>query len=311
MCTAICMESGNFYFGRNMDIEEEFGQRIVKCPRKFPLKFKFINTLSTHYAVMGTAAVIDGYPLFADAFNERGLCMAGLHFPATAYYFPEPQSGRLNLSPFELIPYLLGRCADITEARRELERMTLVDVPFSTDIPLTPLHWIVADKTGALAVEPTSDGLRIYDDTVGVLTNEPPFPYHLAELCRYSNLTNGHVTNGVFPDVTPISLGLGASGLHGDYSSPSRFVKAAYLCRVCKLPKNADEQARVTHLFRLLYAVAPPYGAVLTADGRPHYSLYSCCMNAQSTTYYVCNYNSMSISAKTMSVLDMNSSVLI
>ena len=311
MCTAICMNLGNFYFGRNMDIEESFGQRIVKCPREFEFNFVFGDTLSRHLAIMGMATVVDGYPLFADAFNEKGLCMAGLHFPATAYYFPEPQPNRLNLSPFELISYILGRCADLSEARKELERTTLVDRAFSRALPLTPLHWILADKTGALAIEPTAEGLKIYDDTVGVLTNEPPFPFHVSELCRYSNLTSSHAAHGALSDIPPVSFGLGASGLPGDYSSPSRFVRAAYLCRVCGLRDDADEQERVTHFFRILYSVAPPHGAVLTAEGKAHYSLYSCCMNTADLTYYASGYSSMSISAVTMSECDMKGDRLV
>ena len=311
MCTALCMQSDNFYFGRNMDVECGFGERVVVCPRGFALDFKFTDTLPRHYAVMGTAAIVDGYPLYADAFNEKGLCMAGLNFPHTAFYFKDAPKGKLALAPFELIPFVLGRCETTEQAERELERIAIIAEPFSESIPLTPLHWIVADKRGSLAVEPTEDGLKVYKNPVGVLTNEPPFPYHLAELGKYSHLTPKQPSNSIFPEITRQSLGLGAFGLAGDYSSASRFSKAAFLASVCNLPDTADEQHKVAHFFRLLYSVAPPYGAVLAYDGKPHYSLYSCCMNATSAIYYVCAYDSLSVSAKTMSESDMNGKDLI
>ena len=117
-------------------------------------------------------------PLYYDGMNEMGLCMAGLNFPANAYY-PPPADGKDNITPFEFIPWILGGCKTVADAKTMINRINLVDIPFSKNLPLTPLHWIVADKKRCFTVEPMKDGMKLYENPVGVLTNNPPFDYHM------------------------------------------------------------------------------------------------------------------------------------
>ena len=307
MCTAI---SHGSYAGRNLDVDKDYNEEIIITPREYIFNFKRASSISSHYAMIGMGVMADGYPLYFDAANERGLYAAGLNYLGNAKY-QSLADRKAVLAPYELIPYLLSKCATVKEAEYELEGISLTDIPFRADMPVAELHFFIADKGSSIVVEPDADGLKVYKNPVGVLTNEPPFPYHLAELGKYSHLTPKQPSNSIFPEITRQSLGLGAFGLAGDYSSASRFSKAAFLASVCNLPDTADEQHKVAHFFRLLYSVAPPYGAVLAYDGKPHYSLYSCCMNATSAIYYVCAYDSLSVSAKTMSESDMNGKDLI
>ena len=293
MCTAIGTRMGDFYFGRSMDIECGFGGELTLAPRNFPIKLHFIDTLNTHHAILGMAANVNGYPLYADAFNEKGLCMAGLLFPQSAYYPDTPIDGKTPLCPFELMPYILGVCSDIYEARELLESVTLVNKPFSSTVPLSPLHWIISDRYGSLTVEPTQSGLEIYKNDFGVLSNEPPFPYHTENIKRYIGLSPAYRGSGALGDLSPFGGGLCATGLDGDYSSPSRFTRAAYLARVCMPTPNAAEEAKAAHLLALIGSVAPPHGAVLDAEGRPHYTLYSCCINADKGIYYLKKYGEL------------------
>ena len=287
MCTAIAVRGKDFYFGRNMDVEGHFGERVVAVPRGYPFRFRMTEERSIHHAMIGMAVIVDGYPLFADACNEHGLCMAGLHFPNNAVYEKKPMPKKLNLSPFELIPWVLGACKSADEAWAALQGLCLVDLPFRRDIPTTPLHWMIADEKRAFVLEHTASGVHLYDDPVGVLANNPPFDFHRANLCRYGNLSV-RADAGDFAKrlgEKAFGMGLSAHGLPGDYSSPSRFVKAAWLC--ANLPNDiSDGEEALKHLFSILSAVAPPRGCVLTEEGREHYTVYSCVMDAKKGAYF-------------------------
>ena len=92
MCTCITFKNNGFYFGRNLDLERSFGEQAVIMPRAFPLRLQN-QTLREHPAVIGTAHVADGTPLFAEAMSEHGLCAAGLYFPQNAVYRPPKRGG--------------------------------------------------------------------------------------------------------------------------------------------------------------------------------------------------------------------------
>ena len=86
MCTSITFKNGDFYFGRNMDLEYSFGECVTVTPRRFPFRFRYEGALASHYAMIGMAAGGASFPLYAEAVNEKGLCMAGLNFPGNASY---------------------------------------------------------------------------------------------------------------------------------------------------------------------------------------------------------------------------------
>lgn len=286
MCTAIAVHGKNFYFGRNMDLEGHFGECVTVTPRNFDFRFRMAPHLSRHAAMIGMAKVVDGYPLYADACNEYGLCMAGLHFPEHARYASEPVMGKQNLAPFELIPWVLGQCKSADEAFEALKEIALVDLPFRSDLPNTPLHWFVADRVQSLAVEHTREGMLVFKNPAGVLTNAPPFDFQIANLCRYGNLSN-RAEEGEFArqlGLRAFGMGLSAIGLPGDYSSPSRFVKAAWL-RANMPIVFQDNDRNISQVFAMLAGVAPPYGSVITTAERYHYTTYSCVIDAQYAIY--------------------------
>lgn len=294
MCTTVALMMDRFFFGRNMDLEGSFGERVTVTPRNFPFSFHHTKPSLSHYAMIGMATVIDGYPLYADAVNEKGLCMAGLNFPNNAYYQEVADTENIRVAPFELIPLVLGSCANLSEARALLEKVELVSEPFSETVSLTPLHWHVADSNGSLVVEPRKEGLMLYENPVGVLTNNPPFPRQLEILAKYDSLGNQNPADGS-PNESAYSLGLGGIGLPGDYSSSSRFVKAVFL-RGHLLSGN-EKVEQIAQVFSLLAAVAPIKGSVLNEEARPHYATYSCCMDTAKGIYYVRRAEWLSVSA--------------
>ena len=172
MCTAATYQTKDFYFGRNLDYEFGYGETVTFTPRHYPFQLNGLGVLDQHYAILGMACVQNNYPLYYDAINEKGLCIAGLNFVGNAWYCKD-EPGKDNVAQFELIPWLLGRCATVQDARTLLDRMNLVDTPFCEGLPVASLHWMIADHHECITLESTKDGLHVYDNPAGVLTNNP------------------------------------------------------------------------------------------------------------------------------------------
>ena len=138
MCTATTYQTKDFYFGRNLDYEFGYGETVTFTPRHYPFQLNGLGVLDQHYAILGMACVQNNYPLYYDAINEKGLCIAGLNFVGNAWYCKD-EPGKDNVAQFELIPWLLGRCATVQDARTLLDRMNLVDTPFCEGMPVASL----------------------------------------------------------------------------------------------------------------------------------------------------------------------------
>lgn len=299
MCTAVNFISADNYFGRNLDLERSYGEQVVITPRNYRFNMRTLPYPESHYAMIGMATVVGGYPLYYEATNEKGLSMAGLNFPDNAHYHAY-REGKDNVSPFEFIPYVLGKCKNICEAEELLNNINLVNINFSEDLPLSPLHWIISDRQGSVTVESVKEGLRIYDNPYGVLTNNPPFPWHMMNMNNYMSLSEAYPENKLSEkhSFNPYSLGMGALGLPGDYSSASRFVRAVFVKE--KSPCFESEKEAVSHFFHILGSVAMPKGCVLTRGGECEYTRYSCCCNADKGVYYYTTYSNMNITAVDM-----------
>ena len=304
MCTAVSLGR---YFGRNLDLERSYGESVVITPRHYKFSFRTLPTSESHYAMIGMATVAEGYPLYYEATNEKGLSMAGLNFPCNAHYGAY-REGKDNVAPFEFIPYILGICKDTAEALECLENINLVNINFSGELPLSPLHWIISDKEKSITVESVREGLKVYDNPYGVLTNNPTFDYHLMNINNYMNLHEGMGENRLSErqNLSSYSLGMGALGLPGDYSSASRFVRAVFIKE--KSPCFESERENVSHFFHILGGVAMPKGCVMTKDGEYEYTRYSCCCNADKGIYYYNTYDNIGITAVDMHDYDLEGS---
>lgn len=306
MCTSLTFQTSDFYFGRNLDLEYNFGEKIVITPRQYPFIFKFAGTLSEHYAIIGTAQITDGCPLYAEAVNEKGLCLAALNFPGNAVYAETPESGKTNLAPFELFGFLLGTCATVKEAEEKLKAVCITHTAFKDGYPVAPLHWHIADKDRSLVLECIKDGMHLYENPVGVLTNNPPFPFQLTNLQNYMHLTSNPPENRFAPalKLAPYGQGMGALGLPGDASPASRFVRAAFCKWNTELPSG--EEASVTQFFHILDNVAMVAGSVRTQENKFDRTTYSSCINASRGIYYYKTYNNNQISAVSMHKTDLD-----
>ena len=299
MCTAVNYVSSDSYFGRNLDLERSYGEQVVITPRAYEFSFRSLPKLSSHYAMIGMATVVQDYPLYYEATNEKGLSMAGLNFPGNAHYSAYRED-KDNVAPFEFIPYVLGKCGNVDEAKELLEKINLVNINFSEGLPLSPLHWIISDKAASITVESVKDGLKIYGNPYGVLTNNPAFDWHMMNVNNYMGLSEAYPENKLSEkhSFNAYSLGMGALGLPGDYSSASRFVRAVFVKE--KSPCFESEKESVSHFFHILGSVAMPKGCVLTKNGECEYTRYSCCCNADKGIYYYTTYENSSVTAVDM-----------
>lgn len=296
MCTALNFKTKDVYFGRNLDLEYRFNESVVITPRNYEFRLKNKTVFRTKHAIIGMATVAENYPLYAEAANEKGLAMAGLYFPKNAHFFPE-EAEKLNLTPYELIPYFLGSFTTVAEIRDSLSDLNITDIPFAANLPVTDLHWIVSDKTDCIVLEQMQDGLKIYENPIGVLTNNPPFPYHTANLCNYGNLTpryeESRFSNAL--SLPQYGQGLGAFGLPGDASPASRFVRATF--NKWNSACDEDEESSVTQFFHILDSVAMVQGATVTREGKNDITTYSCCINLNNGIYYYKTYTNNQITA--------------
>lgn len=299
MCTAATYRTDDFYMGRTLDYEFSYGEEITVMPRNFPLSFRHGGGTDRHYAIIGMAHVADGYPMFYDAVNEKGLGMAGLNFAASARY-SEPEDGKQNVAQFEFIPWVLSQFASLGQARSAIEKINLVGTTYDSRYPAAKMHWIIADKSGAITVEPTEGGLKIYDNAPGVLTNEPPFDMQLFNLNNYMRLSPKQPENSFSDalDLGTYSRGMGGLGLPGDLSSMSRFVRAAFT-KLNSLSGSGEAES-VGQFFHILGSVEQVRGCCEVAQDKYEITIYTSCFNADKGVYYYTTYNNRRITAVDM-----------
>ncbi|WP_323735607.1 choloylglycine hydrolase [Methanosphaera sp. ISO3-F5] len=308
MCTAASFNSKSHYFGRNLDLEFSYNETVVITPRNYTLPFRKEENIDTHYAIIGMAFVVENYPLYYDATNEKGLSMAGLNFPEAKYY--EINKENDNITPFEFIPWILGQAENIKEAKKLIENINLVNINFSEQLPLSPLHWMISDKNESIVIECMEDGMKIYDNPLGVMTNSPSFDKQLFNLNNYRHLSRKTPDNTFSEkiELDTYSRGMGAIGLPGDLSSMSRFVKVAFTHE--NVLENDDEIKSVNQFFHILESVYQQKGCCEVAPGKYEYTIYSSCVNTDKGIYYYKTYDNSSINAVKMHNYDLESNEL-
>ncbi|MDE7076781.1 MAG: choloylglycine hydrolase [Clostridia bacterium] len=308
MCTAATYKTKDFYFGRTLDYEFSYTEEVTVTPRNFPFALRSGEKMATHYAMIGMAFVQD-IPLYYDAVNEKGLGMAGLNFVGNAYY-NDPVPDKINVAQFEFIPYILGKCATVDEAVKLLEKINLTNLPYSDKLPVSQLHWIIADKHRAITVESVKEGFKIYDNPVGVLTNNPPFDEQMFNLNNYMRLSPREPKN-LFSDKLPLkaySRGMGALGLPGDLSSQSRFVRVAFT-KMNSVSGSSEEES-VNQFFHILGSVEQQRGCCLVDEGKYEITIYTSCCNADKGIYYYTTYENHGITAVDMYAENLDANTL-
>ena len=304
MCTSIRFndDKGNMFFGRNLDWSNAYGQKVVITPRKYRYKSAFLGEVTGASALIGMGIVADGVPLYFDCANEWGLAIAGLNFPGYASYEQSAVEGKTNVAAYEFPLWVTLIFKTVSEAEKALKNVAIVAKPINEQYPVSQLHWIIGDKERSIVVEYTARGMEVYENDVDVLTNQPGYGWHKENLRNYMNL---------FPQMpkevrwskakmTPFGTGSLTHGLPGDYYSPSRFVRVAYLNT--HYPVQSDEASNVSRLFHTLAGVAMIDGASMMADGAFEKTIYTGGYSALTQTYYYNTYEDPAI--KSVSLRD-------
>lgn len=310
MCTAATYRTKDFYFGRTLDYEFSYGEEITVTPRNYPFSFRYLPEKREHYAIIGMAHVEENYPLYYDAVNEKGLGMAGLNFVGNAVY-GERTEGKENVAVFELIPYILSQCKNTEDARELLKKIQITDTRFKEQLPNGRLHWIIADEKEAITVEAVAEGLKVYENAPGVLTNNPPFPLQMFQLNNYMQLSSRQPEN-LFSDQLSLkaySRGMGALGLPGDLSSASRFVRVAFTKLHAR--SGEGEAESVGQFFHILGSVEQTRGCCELEDGKYEITIYTSCCNATKGIYYYTTYTNRQITAVDMNRENLDGTELI
>lgn len=307
MCTALTYKS---YFGRTLDYEFSYGEEICITPRNYNFNFRYLKNNPNHFALIGMAHIEDGYPLYYDAFNEKGLAIAGLNFVNNACYF-DKQNNKINVAQFELIPYLLSNYSTIKEVKEILKNINITTLPFNDKLPCSPLHWLVSDKYESIVIEQTNDGLHVYDNKIGVLTNNPPFKEQLFNLNNYRHLSSKEKENTFIPNVelNTYSRGLGGIGLPGDLSSMSRFVRVSFV--KAHSISNDNEESNVSQFFHILNSVDQQRGCCELENGKYEITIYSSCCSLDKGLYYYNAYDNHQINVVNMFKENLDSNNLI
>ncbi|MBQ8574595.1 MAG: choloylglycine hydrolase [Clostridia bacterium] len=310
MCTAISFKTKDHYFGRTLDLEYHYNESVVVTPRNFPFCFRNGIEIKSHPAIIGIATIVEDYPLYYEATNEKGLSIAGLNFPDNTY-FPPKSDALQNVAPFEFIPWILTQCENISDVKKLFKETNLANIDFSPEMKAATLHWLISDRENSITVEAVKEGLKVYDNPVGVLTNNPPFDYQITNLSNYLNLT-AEIPQNRFSsllDLKPYSKGMGAVGLPGDLSSVSRFVKAAFtkMNSVC----GESEEESVSQFFHILGSVDQQKGCVHLGNGKYEITVYTSCCNTDKGIFYYTTYENSQISAVDMHREDLDSTELV
>ena len=267
MCCAISLNlNNNPFFIRTLDLDYSFGKRLIISPREISLSFKLRGEYAMKYAFWGIGDILSDFPLLAEGVNEEGLSIGGLHFPTMIGY--KKRGSKKGLAPFEIIPFLLGNFKTATEACNFLSHIDIVDISFNEEIKNTPLHFHIADKENVFAVEIINKKVEVEKNPFRVLTNSPPFSYHKYNMARYLHLSENEPKEK--DDALLYSNGLSATGLPGDFSSPSRFIRAAWLRATSRCEYGMERYSAL----QLGEALSIPTGSVIKRDNRLHFTRY-------------------------------------
>lgn len=281
-----------------MDFSYKLDPEIYISPRDYKWNTGLGDVINNKYKFIGIGQNI-GKITFADGTNELGLAGAVLFFPGYADYkiYENSNLNRNSIASIDIINFVLGNCSDIQDAIKILNNINITGVEDSVTNSVAPLHWIFVDKKGkCITVEKTTSGLQIYDNQLKVLANSPNFEWHMTNLRNYINITPVQQESVSWKDftITPFGQGAGTFGLPGDYTSPSRFVRTAYLKSFTDLAENNEDT--INNCFNIMKGVTIPKGTVITKRGTDDYTQYTAFMNINSGDYYFNTYSNNQIS---------------
>ncbi|MDE6767894.1 MAG: linear amide C-N hydrolase, partial [Eubacterium sp.] len=197
------------------------------------------------------------------------------------------------------------------EACNLVEKINLLNTPFNDKLPVAQLHWIISDSEESVTVEAVKEGIKVYDNPIGVLTNNPPFDMQMFALNNYMSLSVKSPNNTFAKDLNlkQYSRGMGGIGLPGDLSSQSRFVRVAFI-KMNSISGDGEKES-VSQFFHILNSVDQQRGCCDLGDGKYEISIYTSCCNTNKGIYYYRTYDNHQITAVDMNRENLNDDKLI
>ena len=313
MCTGVRFSdaNGNMYFGRNLDWSTGYGQKVVVTPRGYKYKSAFLGEMANSPALIGMGIVAENTPLYFDCANEHGLAVAGLNFPGYAAYAASAIDGKTNVAAYEFPLWVALNFTSVDEVEKALADVVIVAKPINEQYPVSELHWIIGDAKRSIVVEYTAAGMEVFKNDVDVLTNQPGYAWHKENMRNYMNLFPQMPKEVKWREAKFTAFGSGSlmRGLPGDYYSPSRFVRVAYLNT--HYPVQADEASNVSRLFHTLTGVAMIDGAAAMADGQFEKTVYTGGYSTATQTYYYNTYEDPAIKSVALKDYDLDSTEVV
>ena len=299
MCTAITLQSlpGAAYLGRNMDFSYLLQPHFYFIPKNYrwtsPITHKDIHN---SYSFMGIGQELDGVLGFFDGVNEHGFAAAALYFAGYAKYDNAAirNASTIQVASYDFLTYILGHCASVEDFLTQMDAISIIGVSDPLTQTVAPLHWIAQDRTGnCVVLELTDRGAEMYHNSIGVLANSPDFRWHMTNLRNYMDTSPRQTENAVWGGVPlmPFGQGGGTVSLPGGYTSPERFVRAAYLKTHTLAPKNTE--AAVISFFQIMKSVSIPQGAVVTARDTNDYTQYTAFIDLNTRNYFFNTYENL------------------
>jgi len=269
-CTGIVRkaDNGDIIYARTMEFEPQFlSYSLLFVPSGTDAKSQTQDNTDglhwkTKYAYVGFNPF--SLPIVVDGINEKGLACGGFYFQGFAEYEDVPQDQYKNsITNLDVISWVLGNFASVAEAKEAIQKTKVRGTQFKDWGIVPPIHYVIVDASGDKAVlEYVDKKLKIYDMPLGVITNSPTYDWHNTNARNYIGLraTNRPTTKLDGIDLTPLSQGSGAIGLPGDFTSPSRFIRAAFF-RATVLP-GKDAEGELGQTFKILNQFDIPTGSV-------------------------------------------------
>lgn len=276
-CTSIVLKAddGAVVYGRTMEWGAfDLNSRVAIAPRGYEFQGHTPDgkpgyRWEARYGVVALDALEKDY--FTDGMNEKGLVVGVLYLPGFAEFQPyDPSKASISMGSLDLANYVLTKFSTVDEVREGLKKIRVVPIPEPAigNIP-APIHLTVIEKSGkAIVVQYLKNGLRIFDNPLRVLTNAPSFDWHMTNLRNYINLSAVSLPTKKIEDLdfAPIGAGSGFLGIPGDYTPPSRFVRAVAYTQTARKTPDGDET--VYEVFRILDNFNLPLGSAEGPDSR-------------------------------------------
>ena len=276
-CTSIALvaEDGTVVYGRTMEWGAfDLNSRVAIIPRGYQLSAHTPDkkpglSWKARYGVVGLDALEKD--IITDGMNEKGLVVGVLYLPGFAEFQPyDPARANISIGSAEFANYVLTQFATVDEVREGLKKVRVVPVVEpALGIP-APLHWTVIDQSGkAIVVQYLKGELTIFDNPLRVLTNSPSFDWHMTNLRNYINLSAVALPTKKIENLNfaPIGAGTGFLGIPGDYTPPSRFVRAVAYSQTARKTPDGDET--VYEVFRIMDNFNLPLGSAEGPDANP------------------------------------------